>query len=126
MGRRGSFKEQWEDRIGNNDHRFKVRVYPVPVGTWKLRPRNYEFDPCLVYWAMCPMPDSRCKDGISFRTIWLAFRESPLLDPEREFYDGEALVCNFEEVLRDVLVPSFRFAGTVNGRAPVVEIELLE
>lgn len=45
MGRRGSFKEQWEDRIGDVDHRFKVRVYPVQVGTWKLRPRNYEFDP---------------------------------------------------------------------------------
>lgn len=75
---------------------------------------------------MCPMPDSRYKTGVSFRTVWLAFRESPPLHPESESYDGEALVCNSEEVLREVLVPGSRFAGTVNGHTSVVEIEILE
>jgi hypothetical protein len=71
------------------------------------------------------MPDRRFKEGISFRTVWLAFREPPELHGEREYHDGEAIVVNYEPILDDVIVPGFRFVGTVDGLTPVVKIEVL-
>src|SRR5262245_152816 len=126
MARQATYAEQWHDRLSTNARRFRVRVWPIPPGTWQLRPRNREFEPCLVYWTMCPMPDGRFKEGVSYRTVWLAFREPPYLHAEREFHDGEAIVVNYEPVLSDVVVPGFRFAGTVDGKATVVEVEVLE
>jgi len=126
MARPATYAEQWDDRIGADARRFRVRVRPSPSGTWRLRPRNHEFDPCLVYWAMCPMPDGRFKDGVSYRTVWLAFREPPYLNVERRYHDGEAIVVNYESVLPDIVVPGFRFIGTVDGKTAVVDVEVLE
>jgi hypothetical protein len=126
MTRQATYAEQWEDRLGADTRRFRVRVRPSSSGTWQLQPRNYEFDPCLVYWAMCPMPDGRFKEGVSYRTVWLAFHEPPDQQIEREYHDGEAIVVNDEPVLNGVIVPGFRFVGTVDGKTSVVEVEVLE
>ena len=126
MARQASFAEQWDDRLGADARRFRVRVWPSQSGRWQLRPRNHDFDPCLVYWAMCPMPDSRFNEGVSYRTVWLAFHEPPFLHMNRAYQDGEAIVVNYEPVLSNVIAPGFRFVGTVDGRTAVVEVEVLE
>lgn len=75
---------------------------------------------------MCPMPDSRYKEGLSYRTVWLAFRESPELCAETTSHAGEAIIVNYEPMLSDILVPGFQFNGTINGRTPVVDITILK
>lgn len=126
MARSATYEEQWDDRLSATAHRFRVRVQPLEPGKWRLSPRNHEFDPCLVFWAMCPMPDHRSTDATSYRTVWLAFREAPYLHAEMAYHDGEAIVVNYEPVLNDIIVPGFRFAGTLDGRTAVVQIEVLE
>jgi len=126
MMRQATYAEQWDDRLSADAHRFRVRARPFLPGTWQLRPRNREFDPCLVYWAMCPMPDARLKEGVSYRTVWFAFRVPPYLHAQRESHDGEAIIVNYEPVLSDVIVPGFSFIGTVDGQTAVVEVEVLE
>lgn len=125
MGRQASFAEQWDNRLGTDARRLRVRVWPSQSGAWQLRPRNHEFAPSLVYWAMCPMPDSRNNKGVSYRTVWLAFHEPPYMRLDREYQDGEAIVVNYEPILSNIIVPGFRFVGTVDGQTAVVEVEVL-
>ena len=125
MARPATYAEQWEDRLPVDGRRLRVHVRPVLPGTWHLRPRSHTFDPCLVFWAMCPMPDERYATGISYRTVWLAFREPPYLFPERVTHEGEAYIVNYEPILDDVVVPGFSFIGTVDGDTAVVKIDVL-
>jgi hypothetical protein len=125
MASRGTYYEQCGEWFLANPRRFRVRVRPRPPRTWPLRPKNYKVDPCLIFWAMCAMRDARTKDGVSYRTLWLAFREPPYLHPDRLYYDGEAVVVNHEPVLDAIIAPGFSFEATVDGRNSVAQVEVL-
>jgi hypothetical protein len=125
VARSAKFEEQWIDRIGVGHRRYRVRVRPLPLQTWNLRPRNYEFEPCLVFWGGLQVPDDGSEDGISYWTVWFAFRESPYLHLELEAHDGEAIFVVEEHAPHHVMVPGYKFQPVVDGRTPVAEVEVL-
>jgi hypothetical protein len=103
MARYETFDEQWTDRISAAARRYKVRVQPLPPGSWKLQPRNYEFDPCLVFWGMIGFPDLRFEQG-AVQTMWFAFRHPPQIQREQVFHDGEAIVIGELNIMRQMLI----------------------
>jgi hypothetical protein len=125
MSRTGTFEEQWSHLIKPIHQFYKARVWPVPPGSWRLRPRSHVFDPCLTFWGMAALPDPRAENGISYRTFWFAFPEPPYLHPDREYFDGEAVCVNYEDILADVLAPGIRFQATANGQDVTANVELL-
>jgi hypothetical protein len=125
MARSGTFEEQWADLIKPKEELYRVRLWPLPAGTWRLRPRTHTFDPCQTLWGIVALPDPRLGEGISYRTFWFAFREPPYLHIDREHFDGEAICVNYEDILRDILVPGLRFQATVDAVNAVADVELL-
>ena len=125
MSRFGSFYEQWGDRIGRTARRYRVRVCPTPAGSWGLQPRNYEFDPCLVFWGMVGVPDESVEGGIGYWTVWFAFRDPPYLNRDQDSHDAEAIFLNDGEGPHGLMIPGTRFWPTVDGRMPVAEVEVL-
>ncbi len=125
MARAGTFEEQWSDWLKPTKLRYRVRVRPLPLGSWKLRPQGYTFDPCMVFWGMIGFPNAACKGGINQRTFWFAFREPPYLHRDREYHDAEAICVIDEDESREVLIPGLRYQATVDGQTPVAEVEVL-
>jgi hypothetical protein len=126
MSRSGAFEEQWAHLIKPTDQLYRVRVWPIPPGSWRLQPRTQTFEPCLIFWGLVALPDPRYEEGFSHRTFWFAFREPPYLHRDREHFDGEAICVNHEDILGDVLVPGLRFRPTVNGVLAAATVELLD
>jgi hypothetical protein len=126
MARLGSYEEQWEP-LPVGRPRFRVRLRPIPPGTWRLRPRNYVFEPFLVFWGMVGFPDAQQTDGVSYRTLWFAFREPPHEHLERNCHDAEAIVVGEnDDPVHRLLVPGYCFRPTVDGLHPVADAEVLE
>ncbi|MDY3563506.1 hypothetical protein R5W23_005118 [Gemmata sp. JC673] len=125
MVRVASFDEQWGDRIGRMARRYRVRIRPTPAGSWGLRPRTYEFAPCLVFWGMVGVPDEGVEGGVGHWTLWFAFREPPYLHRDRESHDAEAIFVNDAEGPHGLMAPGSRFRLTANEDEPVAEVEVL-
>jgi hypothetical protein len=128
-----SYEIQWEKLLTNSPAiRYSVRVHPVPLGTWKLRPRNYEYEPTLVYWgmmpvswAMMPVSDAQKPEENSHWTIWFGFRESPSLFLDRPYHVAQAIFVAPTRAPHHLMLPGFSFNLIVGPSGPVARAEVL-
>jgi hypothetical protein len=120
------YEIQWEEQLANSHAiRYSVRVHPVPLGTWKLRSRNYKFEPTLVDWAMMPVSDTQKPEENSHWTMWFGFREAPFLFLDRPHHDAQAIFVASDPAPHHLMLPGFIFNLIVGPSGPVARGEVL-
>jgi hypothetical protein len=126
MPKNAPYEIQWEKLLSNSHPpRYSVRVHPIPIGTWKLRPRNYEYEPVLVYWAMMQVPQTGKPQDGGWWTMWFAFRESPFLFLERPFHDGESIFVVHDHAPNHLMISGFNFNLVVSPSGTIAKAEVL-
>jgi hypothetical protein len=105
---------------------YPVRVTPIPAGKWYLQARSYDYRPCLFYWAMTTVGDTRNPTGNSTWTLWFGFRSPPMDHLDQNNHVGIVSFLAEDEGPHDLMKVGFTFDLFIGPGGIIAKGEILE